>query len=246
MDACRQSSSWLSAGRSVARNDSGGHVGALHVNGRPTGHHTPSEGYVDETTGYFNATYYASEIGGVVDSTIHCTTGWINCLDGTVPFGVGLQTLEDLGEGVGYTLTGDRAPHPSNHWGVPAFLAGARNVARLFADDYPDLASDRSPGLPQCRARRCGAWELSTQKEKRRFIASFLLLTMRWQYLKCRRIRAVCIPWVFPYSRARLRALRASRPGCRNASSSSWSRSRARANRHSGHRWRPGCSSLPH
>ena len=53
---------------------------------------------------------------------------------------MGLQTLEELGEGEGYTLTGDREPHPSNHWGVPAFLAGARNVARLFALEYPGQA----------------------------------------------------------------------------------------------------------
>lgn len=122
----------------TARQDSGGHISSLHSSDRPTGRHVPSEGYVSEQTGYLNATYYAPEVGGVVQSIIHCATGWGGCSDGTVTFGVGLQTLEDLGQGSGYTLTGAKTPHPSNHWGVPNFLSAVRAVATLFARDYPD------------------------------------------------------------------------------------------------------------
>lgn len=121
----------------VARADSGGHIDSLHAANRPTGRHQPAQGNVDDY-GYFHSTYYASEVGGIVDSVINCTTFWVVCRSGTVSFGVGIQTLEDLGAGTGYTLTGAKAPHPSNHWGVPGFLAAVRNVADLFEDDYPD------------------------------------------------------------------------------------------------------------
>jgi hypothetical protein len=121
----------------IARPNSGGHIDSLHQAERPTGRNVPSEGYVDEQTGYLNATYYAPEIGGIVDSAIHCATSWVNCRDGTVSFGVGLQSLQDIGVGPGYTLTGDKSQHPSNHWGEPSFLAAVKNVARLFVEQFP-------------------------------------------------------------------------------------------------------------
>lgn len=120
----------------VARENSGGHV--AHQGERPTGRHIPSAGWVSESDGYLRSTYYASEVGGVVDVTIHCDTGFMFCRDGTVVFGVGLSTLEDLGPGAGYTLTGAKPQHPSNHWGVPAFLSAARRVASQFANDNPN------------------------------------------------------------------------------------------------------------
>lgn len=121
----------------VARNNSGGHY-LGHSEGRPTGNHTPAAGWVSETDGHLHTTYIASEIGGVVDAAIHCDAGFISCRDGKVSFGVGVKGLEDLGPGVGYVLTGAKSPHPSNHWGVPAFLAATRKMAALFANDYPN------------------------------------------------------------------------------------------------------------
>lgn len=83
------------------------------------------------------STYHASEIGGVVDVTVHCRAFTV-CRDSQATFGVGMQGLEDLGPGVGYVLTGDKQQHPSNHWGVPNFLAAVRSVAMQFVEVYPD------------------------------------------------------------------------------------------------------------
>ncbi len=119
----------------VARENSGGHF-APHLDGRPAGSNIPSAGWV-ESDGYFRSTYHASEIGGVVDVTIHCRAFTI-CRDSQATFGVGVQGLQDLGPGIGYVLTGDKQQHPSNHWGVPNFLAAVRTVATQFVEVYPD------------------------------------------------------------------------------------------------------------
>jgi hypothetical protein len=121
----------------VARENSGGHF-AGHTEPRPVGRNVPSEGWVSDADGRLHATYYASEVGGIVDVAIHCTTAFIPCRDGSASFGVGFQGLEDLGPGTGYVLVGAKSPHPSNHWGVPAFFAAARLIASRFADDYPN------------------------------------------------------------------------------------------------------------
>lgn len=121
----------------VARADSGGHIDSVHTGERPTGRHQPSEGAADQY-GYFNATYYASEVGGIVQSTVHCVTTWATCRDGSVSFGVGLDTLRELGAGTGYVLTGAKPGHPSNHWGEPNFVAAVARVAELFNADYPN------------------------------------------------------------------------------------------------------------
>jgi hypothetical protein len=120
-----------------ARPDTGGHISSLHLVDRPVGRHSPTEGAVDGT-GYFKSTYYASEVAGVVDTTIHCSTGWGVCRSGKVAFGVGTTALQELGPGVGYTLVDDKPAHPSNHWGVPGFITAVQNVARLFVETYPD------------------------------------------------------------------------------------------------------------
>lgn len=122
----------------VARANSGGHVDSEHTGQRPTGRHQPTEGAADGS-GYFNATYYASEVGGVVQSTVHCRTSFVVCRDGQVSFGVGIETLRSLGAGTGYVLTGAKPGHPSNHWGEPNFVAAVRRVAELFNAEYPDL-----------------------------------------------------------------------------------------------------------
>jgi len=127
---------YITIDNGVARGDSGGHV--AHAGERPTGRHVPSAGWVSETDGYLRSTYYASEVGGVVDVTVHCRTLLSQCRDGKVAFGIGVQGLEELGQGVGYMLTGDKPQHPSNHWGVPAFVAAVRLVASQFANDNPD------------------------------------------------------------------------------------------------------------
>jgi hypothetical protein len=121
----------------VARADSGGHIDSEHAANRPTGRHQPSEGPVDDY-GFFYSTYQAGEVGGIVDSTVHCVTFWVVCRDGSVSFGVGTQTLEELGAGVGYTLTGAKPGHPSNHWGEPNFVAAVQNVAELYVGEYPN------------------------------------------------------------------------------------------------------------
>jgi hypothetical protein len=119
-----------------ARENSGGHHGG-HAENRPVGRHVPSAGWVSRTDGYFRSTYYASEVGGVVDVALHCNALIAPCQDGTVAFGVGVSGLEDLGPGQGYILTGAKAPHPSNHWGVPAFIAAIRTVAAQYSNDHP-------------------------------------------------------------------------------------------------------------
>lgn len=121
----------------VARENSGGHH-AGHLDGRPTGRHSSVSGWVDETDGYFRSTYSASEIGGVVDVTIHCNT-WVGaCRDGKVTFGVAVQDLEHIGVGAGYWLEGAKPPHPSNHWGHPNFVAALRALAASYRNAYPD------------------------------------------------------------------------------------------------------------
>ncbi|MDR7100481.1 hypothetical protein J2X04_002862 [Lysobacter niabensis] len=120
----------------VARADSGGHIDALHTGVRPVGRHQPAEGAADDY-GYFYATYYAGEVGGVVQSVVHCVTLWVACRDGSVSFGVGLSTLQELGVGTGYVLKGARDPHPSNHWGEPNFVAAVASVAESFNGQYP-------------------------------------------------------------------------------------------------------------
>lgn len=106
------------------------------ASGRPAGSNVPSAGWV-ESDGYFRSTYHASEIGGVVDVTVHCRS-FTTCRDSRATFGVGVQGLEDLGPGIGYVLTGDKQQHPSNHWGVPNFLAAVSSVATQFVEVYPD------------------------------------------------------------------------------------------------------------
>lgn len=121
----------------IARENTGGHHDG-HSGDRPAGEHVPSSGWVSRTDGYLKSTYYSSEVAGVVDVVLSCNALIVPCRGGFVAFGVGVQGLEDLGMGVGYVLTGDKTPHPSNHWGVPAFLAGSRAVAMQFFNDYPD------------------------------------------------------------------------------------------------------------
>jgi len=121
----------------VARADSGGHIDARHTGVRPVGRHQPAAGAADDY-GYFYATYYADEVGGVVQSVVHCVTLWVACRDGSVSFGVGLPTLQELGAGTGYVLTGDKLPHPSNHWGEPNFVSAVVSVADSFNREYPD------------------------------------------------------------------------------------------------------------
>lgn len=73
----------------------------------------------------------------MVGVAIHCRAAFF-CQDSTAKFGVGVQSLEELGPGVGYTLVGDKQQHPSNHWGVPGFIEAVRTVAAQFAEIYPD------------------------------------------------------------------------------------------------------------
>ena len=120
----------------MARENTGGHY-AGHSTDRPTGRHVPSEGYVNQSDGRFRATFYASEVSGIVDVTVDCIVPFGGCVGSNVSFGVGYQGLEQLGEGSGYVLTGSKGPHPSNHWGVPNFVAAAKSIATQFLADYP-------------------------------------------------------------------------------------------------------------
>lgn len=130
---------FIAIGSGIAREGSGGHF--AHLGERPTGHHVPSEGWVNEADGYLRTTYYADQVGGVVDVAIHCSTPDEPCDDGKQSFRIAFQGLQDLGPGVGYTLVGDIQPeHPSNHWGAPGFLSAVRLVAAKFAIDYPNDA----------------------------------------------------------------------------------------------------------
>lgn len=126
---------YITIDEAVARDGSGGHV--AHPGERPPGRQVPSSGWVGQD-GYLHSTYYASEVAGVMDVAIHCRTMFGSCKSGKVVFGIGVQGMEDLGQGVGYILTGHKPQHPSNHWGVPGFLAAVRGVAAQFAKDNPD------------------------------------------------------------------------------------------------------------
>ncbi|MFC5576909.1 hypothetical protein ACFPOA_02635 [Lysobacter niabensis] len=77
------------------------------------------------------------QYSSVVQSVVHCVTLWVACRDGSVSFGVGLDNLQELGVGTGYVLTGDKTPHPSNHWGEPNFVAAVVSDAESFNGQYP-------------------------------------------------------------------------------------------------------------
>lgn len=127
---------WINLEPPVARENAGGHYSG-HIEDRPTGKHIPSTGWVDPNTGRFKTTFYASEVAGIVDVTIHCSTGGFGtCSDGTVSFGVGYRNFAELGSGRGYVLTGDKAPHPSNHWGDVSFVTNVGIIASRFSDAY--------------------------------------------------------------------------------------------------------------
>jgi hypothetical protein len=119
----------------VARENSGGHYSG-HLPGRPTGNHNPPSGWA-ESNGYFRSTFHASEVGGVVESVIHCETEPTPCVTGKVVFGVAFRGLEDLGPGEGYELKGSKAPHPSNHWGTPELNQALRAVAAAYRQKFP-------------------------------------------------------------------------------------------------------------
>lgn len=111
--------------------NSGGHV---HGGARPTGVFASTSGTTN-SSGVFNTTYTASEWGGeeILTATITASPQ----VTSSTTVSIGISGLVALPPGTGYSLIGQVASHPDNHYGTAAFNAQLASLGMAYAAQYP-------------------------------------------------------------------------------------------------------------
>lgn len=103
-----------------------GHIDSEHSGSRPLGKLEKTSGATN-SNGEFKTFYNPPHISGLIDINVNSLRAL-----GVAPVGVGIGGLVELTAGENYVLIGWDDPHPSNHWGTSAAVAGLVNIANDY------------------------------------------------------------------------------------------------------------------